>query len=153
MFLITTRHIYRTLTSSFIIESLIPIRNFPRRVFLLFFLSFFLPSYIFPSWLAVRSYRPNLEGRDPIWSGDWAHRLRRWSPSWGFPGVFISYKVYVRRSVQSPRYHIINTLSLADKRDWHDTQGKWPLARNPDRSWCHHHTSSWNIDMSTVAGS
>ena len=32
----------------------------------------------------------------------------------------------------------LSPLSLADRRD---TWGKWPLARNPDRSWWHHHTT------------
>ena len=35
----------------------------------------------------------------------------------------------------------LSPLSLADKRNWCDTRGKWPLARNPDRSWWHSHTS------------
>ena len=28
----------------------------------------------------------------------------------------------------------LSPLSLADRCDWSDTRGKWPLARNPDRS-------------------
>ena len=36
---------------------------------------------------------------------------------------------------------ISSPLSLADRHDWRDSRGKWPLARNPDRGWCHHHTS------------
>jgi hypothetical protein len=43
--------------------------------------------------------------------------------------------------VHSLQYHLIITLSLADRRDWRDTRGKWPLARNPVRSWWHCHTS------------
>ena len=43
--------------------------------------------------------------------------------------------------MHSSRYHLIITLSLTDRHDWRDTQGKWPLARNPDRSWWHRHTS------------
>ena len=31
-------------------------------------------------------------------------------------------------------------LSLADRRDWSDFRGNWPLARNQDRSWWHPHT-------------
>ena len=50
---------------------------------------------------------------------------------WGFSSV-------VRRSVHSPQDHFIITLIISDRRD---TRGKWPLARNPDRSWWHRHTS------------
>ena len=28
-----------------------------------------------------------------------------------------------------------------DRHDWRETRGKWSLARNPDRSWWHRHTS------------
>ena len=48
--------------------------------------------------------------------------------------AFLSCKVNARRSGHSPRYHLIITVSLADRHDWHITRGKWPLARNPDRS-------------------
>ena len=45
--------------------------------------------YFLPSWRAVRSYRPHLEERNPIWGDDWSHGpfIRR-SPSWGFLGFF-----------------------------------------------------------------
>ena len=45
----------------------------------------FLPSFLLPSWRAVRSYRPHLEERDPIRGDDRSHSpfIRR-SPSWGF---------------------------------------------------------------------
>ena len=46
-----------------------------------------------------------------------------------------------RRSVQSPPDHFIITLIISDRRDWRDTRGKWPLGRNPDRSWWHSHTN------------
>ena len=29
----------------------------------------------------------------------------------------------------------LSIISLADRRDWRDTQSKWSLAWNPDRSW------------------
>ena len=32
-------------------------------------------------------------------------------------------------------------LSLAEKHDWRDTRGKWPLARNPEKSWWHRYIS------------
>ena len=40
----------------------------------------------------------------------------------------------------APRMISLSPLSLADTQNWRDTRGKWPLARNPDRSWWHHHT-------------
>ena len=57
-------------------------------------------------------------------------------------GGFLSYKSNVRRSVHSPRDHFVITLIIGDRRDRRDTRGKWPSARDPDRSWWHHHTSS-----------
>ena len=33
----------------------------------------FLNSFLLPSWCAVRSYRPHLKERDPIWNNDWSH--------------------------------------------------------------------------------
>ena len=89
----------------------------------------FFDSFLLPSWRAVRSYRFNLEVRDPIWGDDWSHSLHR--------------RVEVFRCFPqlpdlctAPRSI---TLSLADRRHWHDTRGRWPLARNPDRSWWHRH--------------
>ena len=55
--------------------------------------------------------------------------------------VFLSRKVNAKKSVHSPQDHFIITLIISDRRDWRDTRGKWPLARNPDRSWWHRHTS------------
>ena len=52
--------------------------------------------------------------------------------------VFLGCKVNARRSVHSPQYHFIITFIISD---WRDTRGKWPLARNPDRSWWHRHTN------------
>ena len=101
-------------------------------------LSCFLPSSIL---MLCAIQQPHLEGRDPIWGDDWSHSLHRRSPSWGFPGFFLSYKVNSSRSVHNPRYHLIITLSLGDRADWHNTLDKRPLARNPERSWWHRHTS------------
>ena len=42
----------------------------------------------------------------------------------------------MRRALNS--YYGMKILIL---RDWLDTRGTWPLARNPDRNWCHRHTS------------
>ena len=52
--------------------------------------------------------------------------------------VFLSCKANARRSVHSPRDHLIITLIISDRRD---TREKWPLARNPEISWWHRHTS------------
>ena len=38
----------------------------------------------------------------------------------------------------SPHDHLITTLIISGRRD---TRGKWPLARNPDSTWWHRHTS------------
>ena len=45
----------------------------------------FLLSFLLLSWRALRSYRPHLETKDPIWGDDWSHSLHRRSPSWSFP--------------------------------------------------------------------
>ena len=34
----------------------------------------------------------------------------------------------------------LSPVSLADRRDYRDTRGKWPLTRNPDRSWWYPHS-------------
>ena len=79
--------------------------------------------YPLPSWGAVRSYWTHLEGKTPF---------EAMTSRTGFIGGLLSRKVNARRSVHSPRYHLIITLSFADRRD---SRGKWPLARNQDRSW------------------
>ena len=96
----------------------------------------FLISFLLPSWRAVRYCRPHLEERGLIRGDDWSHStfIRR-SPSWGFLGFSLGCKANARRSVHSP------PLIISDRRDWHNTRGKWPLARNPDRSCWHRHTS------------
>ena len=55
---------------------------------------------------------------------------------------FLSRNSNARRSVHRPWDHYIITLIISNRRDWCDTRGKWPLARNQDRSWCHRHTGA-----------
>ena len=59
----------------------------------------------------------------------------------GISGVFLSCKANTSRSVHRPRIISLSSLSLADWHDWFDAWGKWPLARNPDRSWWFDKTS------------
>jgi hypothetical protein len=90
----------------------------------------------------------------PTSFGGKGRHLRRWLVAqplhqtvfWCFP----HFKANARIPVHSPQDHFIITLIISDWRDWRDTQGKWPLARNPDRSWWHRHTSlklSWPPPM------
>ena len=55
-----------------------------------------------------------------------------------FSLVFLSSKANASRPVHSPLDHFIIILIISN---WRDTRGKWPLARNPDRSSWHRHTS------------
>ena len=58
---------------------------------------------------------------------------------------FLSCEANASRSVHSPQYHLTITLSFADRRDWRDTRGKYPV-----RSWWHLHISlklSWPQSM------
>ena len=48
--------------------------------------------------------------------------------------VFLSRKANVWRSVHSPRDHFIITHIISDRRDWCDSRGKLPLARNLNRN-------------------
>jgi hypothetical protein len=41
--------------------------------------------------------------------------------------VSLGCKANARRSVHSPQDHFIITLIICDRRDWHDTRGKWSL--------------------------
>ena len=78
----------------------------------------------------------------------WRRLLIRLSPRWGSP----RFSSAIRRSVHSPRDHFIITLFISDRRDWCDIRGKWPLARQLDRSWWHRHTSIklfWPLSMSS----
>ena len=63
---------------------------------------------------------------------DWSHSpfVRR-SPN-RFSGIFLSWM-----AEQPPGSFFITLINS----DWRDTRGKWPLFRNPDRSWWHRHTS------------
>ena len=74
----------------------------------------FLNSFLLPSWRAVRSYRPHLEERDPIWGDDWQHSLFiRWSPSWGFLGFSSAVKKMPGDLYTAPRIISLSSLSLA----------------------------------------
>ena len=101
--------------------------SFLHRPFLIFFL--------LPFWRAVRSYRPHSEARDFIWGDDCSHGFHRRSPSWDFPGLSSAVRQIPRDLSTAPHYISLWPLSLSDKRHWHDTRGKWPLTRNPDRNW------------------
>ena len=92
-----------------------------------------LLSFLLPFWRVVRSYRPHLEVTDSIWGDDWSHRLHRLSRSWSF-----QLQGKYQDICAQPRYHVI---ILIIRRDWRDTRGKWPLARNPGKCWCFRHTS------------
>ena len=96
----------------------------------------FLISFLLHSWQAIRSYRPNLEIRDPIWGDDWSHSLHQMVSKQRFSRVFLRFG---RISVHSPQSISLSSL-LADRRDWHDTRSKLPLARNLDMNWWHCHT-------------
>ena len=98
------------------------------------YLSFFL-SLLLPFWRAVRSYRPHLEGRDPIWGDDWSQSpFIRWSPSWGFLGFSSAVRQMPGDLYTAPRIISLSPLSLAT--DVTDTTlgVSGPIARNPDKS-------------------
>ena len=59
------------------------------------------------------------------------------SPNWGFLGSSSAVSKCQEICAQ-PKDHFIITNIISD---WRDTHSKWPLARNPDRSWWHHHIS------------
>ena len=61
----------------------------------------------------MRSYWPHLEVR----------ALRRRSPSWRFSGFSSAVRLCTAPGIIS-----LWRLPLADRRDWHDTRDKWPLA-------------------------
>ena len=94
----------------------------------------FLISFLLSSWRAVRSYRPHLEERDPIWA-----MTGRTAPS--SDGLLAEIFLGQEICAQPPGDHFIITLIISDRHDWRDTRGKWSRARNPDRSWWHCHTS------------
>ena len=83
--------------------------------------------------------------------------LRRWlvaqsssdSLHLRFSRVILNREANSRRSVYSPQDHFISILIISDRRDWRDTRSKWPLVRNPDRSWWHRH-SNWKFFWSQV---
>ena len=71
-------------------------------------------AFLLPSWCAVRSYRPHLEERDPIWGGHWSHSpyIRR-SPSWGFLGFSSAVRQMTGDLYTAPRIISLSPLSLA----------------------------------------
>jgi hypothetical protein len=89
----------------------------------------FLNSFLLPSWRAVRTYRPHLEERDPIWGDDWSHSpfIRR-SASWGFLGFFSAVRQMPGDLYTAP----IITLTISDRRDWLGTSGLWLGTRTGD---------------------
>jgi hypothetical protein len=94
---------------------------------------YFLPS---PFLMCCVIIPTSFGERDLIWGDDWSQSpfIRR-SPSWGILVFSLSSKANARRPVHSPQDHSIMTLIISNRHDWRDTRGKWPLARNPDRSW------------------
>ena len=84
--------------------------------------------FLLPFWRAVLTYRP-------IWGEDCLHsHFIRQSPSWGYPE-------FSSVVMQIPGDICTAAGIICDRCDWRDTRGKWPLARNPHRGWCHRHTS------------
>ena len=74
----------------------------------------FLISFLLPSWRAVRSYRPHLEKRDPIWGDEWSHSpFIRLSPSWGFLGVSSAVRQMPGDLCTAPRIIPLSPLSVA----------------------------------------
>jgi hypothetical protein len=61
--------------------------------------------------------------------------IRR-SPSWGFLAFSSAVRQMPGDPCTAPRIISLLSLSLVT-----DTRGKWPLARNPDRSWWHRQTN------------
>ena len=53
-----------------------------------------------------------------------------------FSDIFLS-----RNIMHSPPFTTLSPLSLADRRDWHDTRGKRSLVSNEKRSWWYRHNS------------
>ena len=87
-----------------------------------------------PSSCIVRYDQPI---RDPIWGDDWLHRFHRRSSSWGFPGLSSAMRQMPGDLCRTSSIISLSPLSIADRRDWRYTRGKWPLVRNPDWSWWH----------------
>ena len=100
-----------------------------------------LYSILLPSWLL---YNPtDLIGREgtPFEANDWSYSLHRQSPSWRFLGFSSVVRQMTGDLCTAPGSISLSPLPLADRRDWCDTRGKWPFARNPDRSGWHRHNN------------
>ena len=65
-------------------------------------------SFLLPSWLAMRSYWPHLQVRDPIWHHDWSYSVRQTVSLLRFSGFFLCREVNTGWSMHSPRYHLIS---------------------------------------------
>jgi hypothetical protein len=96
---------------------------------------------LLPSRRALQPYRPHLERSPHLMRWLSAQPLHQTVSKLRFSNVFLNRKALARRSVHSPRDHFIIILIISDRPDWLKTRGKWPLARNPERSWWHRHTS------------
>ena len=106
----------------------------------------FLLSFIFHFSLALLTYRPHFQVRYSTSGDDWSRIFYRRSP-----------KVFQVRWIPedlctAPGIISLSPLLLADRCVWHDTRSKWPLSRNLDRSWWHHHTG-WKPLLAAVHGS
>ena len=97
-------------------------------------LPYFLPS---PFLMCCAILQTSFGGNGPIWGDDWSHSFHRRSPNWSFPGLSsaVPGDLCTVSGIIS-----LSPISLSDRLEWRDTQGKWPLARNPDRSWWHRRT-------------
>ena len=73
----------------------------------------FLNCFLLPSWHSVQSYRPHLEGREPIWGDDWSHNpFIRQPPDWGFLGFSPDVRQMPGDLYTAPRF-ISSSSSLA----------------------------------------
>ena len=100
------------------------------------------PSFFPSPLLTCCSIRTtSLDGKGPIWADDRSDSLHRLSPSWGFPW-FSSVTRWISGDLcTAPGIISLPSLTRVYRRDWLGTRGKWPFARNPDRSWWHRHSS------------
>ena len=102
--------------------------------------------FLFPSWRCLLCNPTDLIWRKGTPAGAMTSRsLHRRPSNWSFPWFFSVLRYIPGDLCTAPGITLL-PLSLADRRDWCDTRGKWPLARNPDKSWWHRNTSlklSW----------
>ena len=99
-------------------------------------------SFFVPTWRVERFYWPHLEVEDPIFKAMTDRTaFIRWSPSWGLPGSPSTVRLMPGDLCPAPGIISLSPLSLADRRDWCYSQGKWYLSRNTDSNWLHRRTS------------